>query len=250
MEVFWLKKYGFGQKEQERELNQAYVEVDYTDGQLNLRVRDARNNMVPLLKGHERSLHLIIVSADFNTFLHIHPIETLAGDFERKIELPSSNYLVFADLLPVKLDYTIKPLPLTVGEPTAIPAINWPVMAKNDSLTKKRNGKTVTLQSAELIAGESVALSFDLHGENPLLYSGASGYVVVLDEQGKRFLSVYTPSRLYPEFHVQFPEAGFYKLWAEFHFIDAGILAFPFVLEVTKADDSASKLKNLPPLII
>lgn len=228
-----MKKHGFGQIEQERELNQAYVEVDYTEGRLNLRVRDARNNVVPLLKGHERSLHLIIVDTNFSTFLHIHPIETMAGDFERKIELISGNYLVFADLLPVKLAYTIKPLPLTVGEPAAIPAINWPVMAKNDSLTKERNGKTVTLQYTELIAGESVALSFDLHGEIPLLYSGASGHVVVLDEQGKRFLPVYTPSRLHPEFHVQFPEAGFYKLWAEFHFTDAGILAFPFVVEVT-----------------
>lgn len=233
MGVFWVKNYEFEQTEQERELNRAYAEVDYADNHLNLRVRDVWNNVVPLLKEHEKSLHLIIVSTNLSTFFHVYPIQTLAGDFEVKIELVPGNYLVFADLLPVTLAYTIEPLPLTVGESDEIPAINWPVLAKNDSLTKERDGKTVTLQHTELIAGESVALSFDLHGDTSLLYIGASGHVVVLGTRDKQFLPVYTPSRLHPEFRVQFPEAGFYKLWAEFYFTDNGILAFPFIVEVT-----------------
>lgn len=227
-----MKKYGIELTEQEREMNQVYVEVDYTDGHLNLRVRDASNNVVPLMKGHEKSLHLIIVSANLSTFFHVHPIETLAGDFEVKIELVPDSYLVFADINPVKLAYTIEPIPLTVEVLAEIPAINWPALAQNDSLTKERNGKTITLQHTELIAGEPVALSFDLHGETSLLYLGASGHVVVLGKQGKQFLPVYTPSRLHPEFHIQFPEAGFYKLWAEFYYADTGILAFPFIVEV------------------
>lgn len=227
-----MEKYGFVESEQAREMNQTYVEVDYTDSLLNLRVRDASNNRVPLLKGHEKNLNLIIVTANLSTFFHVHPIETLAGDFEMKIELVPGNYLIFADILPASLAYIIEPIPLTVGEPAEIPAINWSALAQNDSLTKEWNGKTVTLQHTELTAGKTVALSFDLHGETSVLYLGASGHVVVLDKQGKQFLPVYTPSRLQPEFHVQFPEAGIYKLWAEFNFADTGILAFPFIVEV------------------
>lgn len=84
------------------------------------------------------------------------------------------------------------------------------------------------------MTGESATLSFDLNGESPLLYLGALGHVVVLDEQGKRFLHVHPTSKEHSVFQVQFPFAGFYKLWAEFHFAESGVLAFPFLVEVTE----------------
>lgn len=213
-------------------LPRAYVNAAYISNLIIIQVRDANGKAVELLKDHEKAMHLIIISSDLKTFFHVHPIETISGDFEAQLELSPGRYLVIADVSPVSLFYTIEPILVTVGEAANITEINWEELAGNDSRTKEIRGKLVTIQHPNLIAGESATLSFDLHGATPLPYLGDLGHVIMLDEHGKRFIYAHSSSRRPAEFQVQFPFPGFYKLWAEFHFADAGILAFPFIVEV------------------
>lgn len=213
-------------------LPKVQVNTAYNSGIVTVEVRDADNNAVTLTETHEKRMHLVIVSADLETFLHVHPIENASGDFEVVLELPPGRYLAFADINPVRMTYVIEPITITVGKVTDIPSIDWEMLAERDSATKEVEGKTVTFHHPKLTAGKSAALSFDLNGETPLPYLGALGHVVVLDEQGEKFIHVHPVSEDKPVFEAQFPSPGFYKLWVEFKFSDAGVLAFPFVMKV------------------
>lgn len=123
---------------------------------------------------------------------------------------------------------------ITVDEGAETPEKNWESLVKNESSTKEFQGKTVTFQHPELIAEKSTTLFFDLHEDTPLPYLGALGHLVVLDEQGTRFIHVHPTSNDQTVFEAQFPSPGFYKLWAEFKFADTGVFVFPFIVEVAK----------------
>lgn len=213
-------------------LPKVQVNTAYNSGIVTVEVRDADNNAVTLTETHEKRMHLVIVSADLETFLHVHPIENDSGDYEVELELPEGRYLAFADINPVGMSYVIEPITITVGEAAAKPEIDWDSLVEKESLTKVFEGKTVTFQHPELIAGKSATLSFNLHEDTPLPYLGALGHVVVLDEHGTRFIHVHPASDDQTVFEAQFPYPGFYKLWAEFKFEDTGVLAFPFIIEV------------------
>lgn len=213
-------------------LPKVQVKTAYDSGIVTIEVRDAHNTPVTLTETHEKRMHLVIVSADLETFLHVHPIENDSGDYEVKLELPEGRYLSFADINPVGMSYVIEPIAITVGEAAEKPETDWESLVKNESSTKDLQGKTVTFQHPELIAGKSATLSFDLHEDTPLPYLGALGHVVVLDELGTRFIHVHPASDDQTVFEASFPYPGFYKLWAEFKFADKGVLAFPFIIEV------------------
>lgn len=221
-------------REMDENLPKVQVNTAYNSGIVTVEVRDAHNNAVTLTETHEKRMHLVIVSADLETFLHVHPIENDSGDYEVELELPTGRYLAFADINPVGMSYVIEPIMITVGEGAETPEKNWESLIKNESSTKEFEGKTVTFQHPELIAGKSATLSFDLHEDTPLPYLGALGHVVVLDEQGTRFIHVHPTSNDQTVFEAQFPSPGFYKLWAEFAFADAGVLAFPYIVEVVE----------------
>lgn len=216
------------------ELPNVHVNAVYNTGRMIIQVRDANGMAVELLKNHEKSMHLVIVSDDLETFLHVHPQETTSGDYQVEVELAAGRYLIFADISPVNQTYISKPIVVTVGEEIKNAKPDWRMLAENDNPIKKCRGKTFTFQYSALVVGEPVTLSFDLNGEAPLPYLGAMGHVVVLDEQGNRFIHVHPSSKDQPIFQSQFPSAGFYKLWAEFRFADTGVLALPFIVEVTK----------------
>ncbi|WP_434402761.1 hypothetical protein M1Q06_08360 [Planococcus sp. 11815] len=216
----------------DEKLLEVQVNTTYNSGIVTIKVRDKENNAVALTETHEKRMHLVITSAGLETFLHVHPIENASGDFEVEVELPPGRYLAFADITPVGMTYVIEPITITVGKVTETPSIDWEMLAERDSATKEVEGKTVTFHHPKLTAGKSAALSFDLNGETPLPYLGALGHVVVLDEQGEKFIHVHPVSEDKPVFEAQFPSPGFYKLWVEFKFSDAGVLAFPFVMKV------------------
>ncbi|PKH11044.1 MULTISPECIES: hypothetical protein [Planomicrobium] len=216
----------------DEKLPEVQINITYNYGIVTIKVRDKENNAVALTETHEKRMHLVITSADLETFLHVHPIENASGDFEVVLELPPGRYLAFADINPGRMTYVIEPITITVGKVTDTPSIDWEMLAERDSATKEVEGKTVTFHHPKLTAGKSAALSFDLNGETPLPYLGALGHVVVLDEQGEKFIHVHPVSEDKPVFEAQFPSPGFYKLWVEFKFSDAGVLAFPFVMKV------------------
>lgn len=218
--------------EMDKNLPEVQVTTTYNSGIVTVKVRDLHDTAVSLAKTHEKRMHLVIVSADLETFLHVHPVENHSGDFEVKLELPPGRYLAFADINPVGMTYVIKPTEITVGEETESPDINWEALVSNDNSTKEIEGKTVTFQRPTLTAKKPATLSFDLKGEEPLPYLGALGHVVVLDEHGTQFIHVHPASEELPIFEAQFPSSGFYKLWVEFKFSDVGVIAFPFFVRV------------------
>lgn len=222
-------------------LPEVQVTTTYSPGVVTVKVRDLHDTTVSLAETHEKRMHLVIVSADLETFLHVHPVENDSGDFEVKLELSPGRYLAFADINPVGMTYVIKPTEITVGEETESPDIDWEALVSNDNSTKEIEGKTVTFHRPTLTAEKAATLSFDLKGERPLPYLGALGHVVVLDEQGTRFIHVHPASEEHPIFEAQFPSPGFYKLWAEFKFADVGVLAFPFLVKVDEKGNLAGR---------
>lgn len=213
--------------------SEVLVSASYTSGKITVKVRDMDDMVLSLEETHGKRMHLVIISADFETFLHVHPSETHSGDFEVELDLPPGRYMAFVDINP-NLPYAIEPLTLTVGSPIDLPPIDWDFLAKGDFRIKESAGKTVRLQHPELIAGKPATLTFDLNGEHPLPYLGALGHVVVVDGQGSQFIHVHPVSENQTVFEAQFPSSGFYKLWAEFKFTDTGVLAFPFILKVAE----------------
>ena len=63
-----------------------------------------------------KALHVIIVSADFHTFLHVHPALGPTGHLVLKQDFPApGTYLVYADGLPKGLNHQVFRYELTVG---------------------------------------------------------------------------------------------------------------------------------------
>lgn len=116
----------------DHKLPNVYVNAMYRSDRILIQVRDAKGVTVELLKDHEKSLHLIIVSADLETFLHVHPTETISGEFEVKVNLPSGRYFLYADISPVKGIYVIEPVLLVIGEETESIANDFSKLVKND----------------------------------------------------------------------------------------------------------------------
>ncbi|WP_088051937.1 hypothetical protein [Virgibacillus dakarensis] len=208
------------------------VQADYHDGHIIIRVRDDKGEGVELEDTHEKKMHLIVVSNDLQTFLHVHPIEKEASLFEVWVELEPGGYFAFVDINPKAKSYSIEPLLITVGSGSSRHIHGMNKLLEDVKLTKVVNGKKATLSHTELNSGEPVSLSFNLNGETPLPYLGALGHVVVIDEQIEKFIHVHPLSDDVTDFKAHFPVPGAYKLWAEFNFADQGVIAFPYVLEV------------------
>ncbi|AQQ55304.1 hypothetical protein [Planococcus lenghuensis] len=218
----------------ETSLEQADIRVGitYESGTLTATVRDRHGDLVELADTHEKRMHLIVVSKDLTQLFHLHPIEEAPGDFKAAVDLQSGHYLAFADINPTGQMYTITPNHLTVGQPQSVQSANLSPAAIEDNTQQVVAGKVVNFHHSELTTEHPVTLSFNLHGETPLPYLGALGHVVVIDEQGQKFIHVHPSSKDESTFEAQFPFPGFYKLWAEFKFSDQGVFAFPFVIHV------------------
>ncbi|MGX6444414.1 hypothetical protein ACWM35_14500 [Neobacillus sp. K501] len=173
---------------------------------------------------HEKLLHLIIVSKDLSYFNHVHPEYKGGGFFEIKNDFPAGGeYRMVADFKPTdggsmtKMEWVqvegeqLNPVPVTV----------------NESLVDTVDGKRVTLMIDSPAAGKELSLKFSLNDEmtnQPIMdlepYLGSIGHVVVLSENGERYLHVHAiegqgsgPEAL---FETEFPESGVYKIWGQF----------------------------------
>ncbi|WP_191090646.1 hypothetical protein [Niallia endozanthoxylica] len=123
--------------------------------------------------------------------------------------------------------------------------------------TAQEEAVTVDHSLEKTIEGMSVALSFEpgIEAEKELTmkftltegdtkepisdlepYLGSIGHVVVLSEDGERYLHVHAlenqgsgPEAL---FETEFPESGIYKVWAQFKRNDGKVVTVPYVVEV------------------
>ena len=218
--------------ENHSEFSEVKVEANYHNGYITVQVTDDEGKIVELEKTHEKQMHLIIVSKDLETFLHVHPNELKSGHFEIETELRPDQYFAFVDINPKCKTYWIEPIKISVDNDSGYQSVNVSELSNDSKLTKEINGKKVTLSHSDLNFGKTVTLAFDVNGEKPLPYLGALGHVVIIDKQVEKFIHVHPLSDDVTEFQAHFPRPGIYKLWAEFNLTDIGVMVFSFVLEV------------------
>ncbi|RKP49857.1 hypothetical protein D7Z26_18675 [Cohnella endophytica] len=173
---------------------------------------------------HEKLLHLIVISKDLAYFHHIHPEYKGNGVFEISNDFPSGGeYKLIADFKPTGGDAMTKMEWVRVEGSPAEPV---PVVPDAD-LDKVFEGKRVKLTIDNLEAKKDTTLTFAFKDEKtgePITdlepYLGAIGHVVVLSEDGNRYIHVHADddqgSGPEASFETEFPKSGIYKIWGQF----------------------------------
>lgn len=200
--------------------------ITYENEEFFIALEDNTGAAPELAVEHEREMHFIVISNDLEEFYHLHPEEEKEGTFRASQEL-NGTYQAFVDIVPKNKAYEVVPNPMQIG------SVETPKASLNaeDDWTKEIDGKTVTLEEVEGIAGEEVPLVFDTHGDQPESHLGALGHVVIVDEGVEEYIHVHPDSEDTTTFNAHFTDPGIYKVWAEFKFDDQ-IHVYPFVLEV------------------
>ncbi len=167
---------------------------------------------------HERKLHLIIVSRDFNVFAHEHPAPQSDGSFVlRDFVFPcAGEFQLFADVAPHNAGSQILSATVKVtGKATCIKAdeatgVRFTLMEEKPFTAKKTQALTVRLQQAE---GQAI--------DDLQLRLGALGHLMMVHTDGKTFVHAHPDERDALNgkgrltFLVRPPKAGTYYAWLE-----------------------------------
>ncbi|UVI30879.1 hypothetical protein [Paenibacillus spongiae] len=192
--------------------------------------------------GHEKKLHLIVVSRGLSEFMHLHPVEAAGGVFETRVTFPSGgDYKLTADYIPSDIGATTSSSWVQVkGEAPLEPAL-----AADRELEQAEEGVRVNLAfHHQPKAGEEAVMTFsfkeDAGEEQPIRdlqpYLGAIGHVVIMDSKAQHYLHVHPldDQGTGPEaaFATTFPASGMYKIWGQFQ-RGGKVFVVSFVLNVT-----------------
>ncbi|GAB2700819.1 hypothetical protein ACFQWB_06435 [Paenibacillus thermoaerophilus] len=188
---------------------------------------------------HEKLLHLIVVSKDLSYFDHIHPEYKGNGVFEIGHEFPAGGeYRLIADFKPTGGDAMTEMKWIEVEGQRAEPT---PIMPETYWLTTVE-GKRVTLNVDRLAVNQETKLTFCIEDDRtnqPVTdlepYLGAIGHVVILSEDGERYVHVHAdegqntgPNAV---FETSFPRSGIYKIWGQFQ-QDGRVFTVSYVVKV------------------
>jgi len=175
-------------------------------------------------RNHEKLLHLMVISKDLSYFNHIHPEYQGNGVFEIANNFPAGGeYRLIADFKPSGGDAMTKMEWVRIEGERAEPV---PVVPE-ESLDKIVEGNRVKLAIDQLAANKELTLSFSIRDEQtdqPVTdlqpYLGAIGHVVILTEDGERYVHAHAeedqgtgPDAI---FETSFPRSGIYKIWGQF----------------------------------
>lgn len=211
------------------EVSEVTPKVSYANGETTIELKDKNDNVPELEVSHEKLMHLIVVSSDLKEYHHLHPEEKNKGVYTQKFNLPDNSYKVFVDIKPKDLNYSVEPVQLYVGETHKEQRENKLVV--DTDFTKTINNQVVELTTREFEVNKEIQLNFDVKNTTPEPYLGALGHVVILDEDGEKFIHVHPVSNDKTVFETKFNKPGVYKLWAEFKFGEQ-VNAYPFVIKV------------------
>jgi hypothetical protein len=211
------------------------------------------NTPVPLDLHHEKKIHLIGVSKDLSTFMHIHPEYQADGSYQIKVLgkgqpytdgrgknetmfEKGGEYVLFADYMPTGAPGQLERIPITIaGTPYKS------VVYNKEKLVSTTDGYTVTLKPE---AGKFVTNNtFHIEGmvtkggkeispESFENYLGAKAHVVVLGEGAVNYMHVHPDvvgGKL--ELHATFEKAGIYRGWLQFQ-TDGVLHTTDFVFDV------------------
>lgn len=186
-----------------------------------------------------KKLHVVIVSEDFKTFLHIHPTLSPSGHFLISQKFPAEGtYFVYADALPNDLNHQVFRFKMDVGHPSAplardLPSTGMGVQAGpyevDLSTVRIRSGRMEMVDVSVLKNGKPAN---DLHP-----YLGAPAHAVFLNAKDLSYVHVHPMaedmmsmdmSKPMPELpdntpvsgdmmlHIALREPGTYKMWLQF----------------------------------
>jgi hypothetical protein len=206
---------------------------------LNIRIQDETGKAVEAFDvSHEKLMHLIVVREDMAVFEHIHPEYKSQGAFTVEASFPSGGrYKLFADFVPAGAAAT------TIGKWIDVEGGAKLTPPQPDkTLTKTIGGKEVELSIDSLQAQTEAMLNFTLRDaatktpiDNLEPYLGAVGHVVVISEDGERYLHVHPADEASsgPEamFHTSFPVSGVYKIWGQFQH-EGKLITITFTVKV------------------
>ncbi len=232
-----------------------------------LNVKNAKGDLIRDLQIlHEKPLHLILVSDDLSEFNHLHPEPQSDGSYRVGFTFPhGGSYRLYADFTPTGAKQIVERYSVEVSGTLA----QRVALAEDKSFTKSFGGLRVNMQPAEpLRAGREVQLNFSVTDEasgQPVTdlqpYLGALAHFVIITADTSKYLHVHpmeagampgmsdegmtgkmdeqprigpankTATKVTVSAHTTFPDAGLYKLWAQFQ--RAGkVITIPFVLRV------------------
>lgn len=238
---------------------------------LSFTVKDAQGVIARDLQiVHEKPMHLLIVSSDLAEFYHIHPTLQPDGTYKVAHTFPNGgDYNLYADFTPANSSQTVEQIAVKVsGNERA----TQPLTA-DTALTKSVDGISVTLvPDKTLKSGDEMMLNFkvaDAKTGKPATdlqkYLGEYAHFVIISADLKDFLHAHpmamaehgaegghqhaegtkphadtmamSPSEVAA--HTTFPQAGLYKVWAQFQRADK-VITVPFVLNVATGEGNAA----------
>ncbi|MEK6812593.1 MAG: hypothetical protein AABX86_00580 [Nanoarchaeota archaeon] len=212
---------------------------------LKISLTDAAGNPLPLEIGHERILHLTIISEDFGVFDHIHP-EDFSQDIPTMKEIgiyPFFYSFPRAGTYLLGLDYQVageRYLGRLQASAEGTPEMRFE--AKDYSRIQRVDGITVALKGPDrLVAGEPANLVYTfLNEETPIEdlapYLGAGMHIAVASQDLAHFQHVHgtplptgehveyehgeVPQAFGPDVSttITFPAPGTYYLFGQFHY--------------------------------
>jgi hypothetical protein len=184
-----------------------------------------------------KKLHMIIVSSDFKTFLHEHPVLQTNGHLILTQQFPSQGtYFIYADALPNQLNHQVFRFQVNLG-----PANVRPRVLKPTGMGVEAGPYEVDISSVRLHSGMMSTLNVqvlkdgkpatDLHP-----YLGIPAHAVFLNANDLTYVHVHPmapgqvmdmtknpppmpengPSPADMVLHIALREPGAYKLWLQF----------------------------------
>ena len=197
---------------------------------------------------HEKLLHLIVVSDNFEVYRHLHPEYKGNGRFELNASLPEAgNYTLFADYKPQDKSGQVSQMKLSIPGGLDEPA------AENFDRTQVYDTTQVQLNfdPDELKANGDIVLQYALEdtttqqaADDLEPYLGALGHLVILRQTDDITTEDYihahpmdskTPGEV--SFHTNFPQPGRYKLWGEFN-RNGNLVVSEFWVDVPESGDT------------
>lgn len=188
-----------------------------------------------------KKLHMIIVSDDFKTFLHIHPTLTSTGHFLITQQFPAAGtYFVYADALPNDLNHQVFRFKVDVSHASSPSPRDLP----NTGMGVQAGPYEVDLSTVRIHAGRMEMIDVEvLENGKPAKdlhpYLGAPAHAVFLNTKDLSYVHVHPMgadmmnmqmdmSKPMPELpdsasvssdmmlHIALREVGTYKLWLQF----------------------------------
>lgn len=241
---------------------------------LSFTVKDAQGAMAREMQiVHEKPMHLLIVSSDLAEFSHIHPTPQPDGTLKVTHTFPNGgDYKLYADFTPTNSSQIVEQIVVKVnGSERA----KQPLTA-DTLMTKSIDGISVTLEpDKQLKSGDELMLNFKVAdaktgqpATNLQKYLGEYAHFVIISADLKDFLHAHpmsqgehsaagghqhaegtkphtdamtgvSPSEVAA--HTTFPQAGLYKVWAQFQRAN-NVITVPFVLNVAAGEGNAASV--------